>query len=313
MKDGLWFGLKTFLKWNERSYQKVAEFNKDKKLYDNLPTLEKVRTIASLRNKRIDFTHRNHWIKESIYHCVVRDKKKFMIFEEPMQYIDIWNIKKSNIKENRASIVFNDWLHEYSFLLSKSTLTKRFITSKYLQEFEVEILKDPLESLQAFLEQQKSIYDIEQKITDTVYLPLYWRGWKVFESSWLNQRNAWGRKRDLSEIYIPVPRFIHRVKPNFFPDRQTPFSLRLPNGHSMQAKICQDWWKALMSHSNKELWEWILRDMFNLQEWEIVTNKKLEEIWIDSVRIDKLWEWKYEINVAEIDSYESFKEENTDS
>jgi hypothetical protein len=47
--------------------------------------------------------------------------------------------------------------------------------------------------------------------------------------------------------------------PNFFPGRQQSFSLKLPNGKQMQSKVCQDGEKALMSYSNKELGEWILR------------------------------------------------------
>jgi hypothetical protein len=39
----------------------------------------------------------------------------------------------------------------------------------------------------------------------------------------------------------------------------------------MQSKVCQDGEKALMSYSNKELGEWILRDILELREGELVT------------------------------------------
>jgi hypothetical protein len=43
---------------------------------------------------------------------------------------------------------------------------------------------------------------------------------KVFERSGLNQWNARGRKRNESEVYIPIPKLIHDKFPNFFPGRQ---------------------------------------------------------------------------------------------
>jgi hypothetical protein len=55
----------------------------------------------------------------------------------------------------------------------------------------------------------------------------------------------------------------------------------------MQSKVCQDGEKALMSYSNKELGEWILRDILELREGELLTYEKLALLGVDSVRIDK--------------------------
>jgi len=141
-KGKIGIGLKTFLQGNDKTFQKVAEFNNDRRLYSNLKTKKLVEKIAELRNARINFTENTHDLERSIYHCVLRDSGKFKIFEEPMEKVDIKNIH--GIKESKSSIIFNDGKNEYSFLLSKSTLTKRFLTKSIINEFSVKILKDPL-------------------------------------------------------------------------------------------------------------------------------------------------------------------------
>lgn len=307
-KDSLWIWLKTFLKGNDKSFQKVAEFNSDRFLYWNLPPRERIEKIAELRNARIQFTENTHWIEKSIYHCVVRDAWKFKIFEEPMDQIDIPNIK--NVKDNKSSITFNDSKHEYSFLNSKSTLTKRFLTDSTIYEFDVEILQDPLFELNQLLSTKNSFIETEKRIKQTVYLPLYSpKEKKVQEKSALNSWNASQekRKRDPNEVYISIPAEIHQHFPRFFPDRDTPFMLKLPNGSSMQSKVCQDGNKALMSYSNKELGKRILRDVLGLKEWELLTYQRLQILGIDSVRIDKINNSQFEINFAKLGSYERFK------
>lgn len=64
-----------------------------------------------------------------------------------------------------------------------------------------------------------------------------------------------------------------------------------------------------MSHSNRDLGQWILRDILNLNEGEILTYAKLQEIGADSVRIDKIGNTELEINFAKIDSFEKFIKE----
>ncbi len=307
-KGQLWIGLKTFLAGNHKTFQKVAEFNGDKSLYEALSPEKLVRKISELRNARIEFTENVHGLNESIYHCIIRESGKFLIYEEPMDKIDIDKIK--NVQTNKWSISFNDGKNDYSFLTSKSTLTKRFLTNPIVFDFPVEILDNPLEELHKLLSSKDILIEKETRIKDTIFLPLYGNNHIVFEKSGLNQWNAWGRKRDPNEVYIPIPTEIHKKFPKFFPDRETPFTLHLPDGNTMKSKICQDWGKALMSYSNKELWQRILRNVLKLKIGELLTYEKLQILWIDSVRIDKIDNNNFEINFSASWSYDCFYENN---
>ena len=133
------------------------------------------------------------------------------------------------------SITFDDQKNEYSFLLTKSTLTKRFITKPVIYEFDVEILRDPLLELKNIFFQKNLLLDTENRIKQTIYLPLYGKDSTVFEKSGLNQWNAGGRARNPNEVYIPVPAQIHKFFKEFFPSRDTPFNLKLPNNKIMQS------------------------------------------------------------------------------
>ncbi|MCK4635401.1 MAG: NgoFVII family restriction endonuclease [Candidatus Moranbacteria bacterium] len=307
-KEKLGIGLKTFLIGNDKSFQKVAEFNSDRSLYINLEKEKLIRKVSKLRNARIDFTENAHGLDNSIYHCVLRDSGKFKVFEESMDRVDIDNIKIT--RENKNSIIFEDGKNEYSFLLSKSTLTKRFVTEKIIDEFEVKILKDPLLELSEILLNGNLLMPNEQRIKQTVYLPLYGKNHIVFERSGLNQWNAGGRDRHSDEVYIPVPAKIHKNFPNFFPDRDIPFSLIFPDGEKVESKICQQGKKALMTSPNKKLGKLILRDGLKLKEGELATYERLQLLGIDSVRIDKVSNDEFEINFAKNGSYEFFGQNN---
>lgn len=304
-KSKIGIGIKTFRIGNLKTFQKVAEFDSAKPLYDEKPLKEKIAEISRLRNERIAFTENVLLIDKSIYHCVVRSENKFYLFEESLEKINIENIIE--IKDIKGAIHFNDGVNEYSFLQSKSTLQKRFTTSSFIDEIKVDILDDPLEALELLINNKFNIFNTKKY--ETVYLPLYGRNKTVYEKSGLNQWNAGGRKRDVNEVYIPIPVIIHKLFPSFFPDRDQPFTLMLPNGKELHSKICQAGNKALMSYSNKELGQWILRDVLRLKEGELLTYDKLQTIGIDTVRIDKLDDLKYEINFSEISSYEKFLKE----
>ena len=301
---GVWIWLKTFLYDNWRTFQKVAEFNALSSSIVWLGDTEVINQISRLRNERLEFAEHTYKTNNLIYHCVLRDKWKFLIYEEPMHYVNIWKI--TNIKRKKNSIAFNDWINEYSFLLSKNTLTKRFTTDSILCEFDVNILNNPYDYLLWLLNEVKDEIEQSKKILWTVFLPLYATSWKSFDKSWLNQWNAGWRKRDINEVYIPIPAKVHNIFPNFFPGKDDKFNLKLPDWEIISAKVCQSWRKALMSDPNKKLWQWLLREILWLKEWKVLTYQKLLNIWIDAVRIDKISEGNYDINFSEIWKYENF-------
>lgn len=309
-KNHFGIGLKTFVHRNGQGLEKIAEFNKERNLYASQEKnpREIIRTISEYRNQRIKATGGicGIEVENMLYHCVSRANSKFYIYETPLDLINLDNIQF--IKKNENTIYFNDNLAEYCFNLSKSTLYKRFNVMP-IAEIPVEILENPFELLEQYLTQEFEEKDSVNKVVATVYLPLYSdRGGNkhVPEKSGLNQWNASGRKRHHDEVYIPIPRKVHDVAPDFFPSRDESFSLHLPDGRVLCAKVCQDGDKALMSDPNKSLGEWLLRDVFNLQPSELLTYEKLEEIGIDSVQINRFEDNTYEINFKELGSYEGF-------
>ncbi len=116
--------------------------------------------------------------------------------------------------------------------------------------------------------------------------------------SGLNQWNADGRPRDPNEIYIPVPTQIHSQDPTFFPERDVPFELKLPNGVHLSAKMCQQGRKGLMSNPNKALGKWLLRDVLKIAVGHIVTREMLNACGYDSVVIIKEGKGVYRIELS---------------
>ncbi len=302
-------GLKTFLISNNKSFQKIAEFNRQRSVYCDLGALEMAKKVSQLRNNRITFTQNAYELDCAIYHCILRDEGIFKVFEESMDLICIDQIEL--LPSKSSNIIFADGIHEYNFNISKSTLSKRFVTDSVLYSFPVSILEEPFDLLESNRETEGKVLSVwESKNTDlidTVYLPLYGKNKEVGERSALNQWNARGRARDPNEVYISVPALIHKLKPEFFPARDYSFDLLLPSKKVLQSKLCQDGSKALMSYSNKELGKWILRDVLQLAEGELLSYAMLQDIGIDSVRIDKFYDNTYAINFSEIGSYEKFK------
>lgn len=126
--------------------------------------------------------------------------------------------------------------------------------------------------------------------------------------SGLNQWNTGGRKRDFGEMYIPVPSLIHKKFPTFFPPRDKNFIIKTPLGEILNAKICQDNSKALMSNPNKALSNWLLRDVLGLKNGEILSYDRLQILDFDSVIIRKISDDNYEIDKAKFGDFERFKD-----
>lgn len=277
-------GIKTFLEGNKKTYQKIEEFNNQHSLYGDLEPEYKIIKIAELRNKKLTFTMNTYDIDKMIFHCIIRNEEGFHFFEEPMDFIDVENIKIQSINKN--TIDFTDNKHNYKFNITKSTLYKQFVTDDYFASINVAIAEDPLSLIQ--MKNMKSVVTVTEN--ETLILPLYSykNGNKIVpEKSGLNQWNAAGRKRHPNEVYIPFPANLRKKYPEFFPPREQCFDVKLPSGKFISMKVCQDNDKAIMSNPNKALGEWILRNVLQLEELEILTYDKLLEIGIDSVVFEK--------------------------
>lgn len=309
-KNKVGFGIKTFLEGNGRTMQKVAEFNSDHALFRTLPPDEKIRKIAELRNERIETTKRIFGLNQIIYHCVTRQVGKILVYETPFPSIKIDAI--TNLKTTGNTIQFSDPHADYSFSIPKSTLYKRFVTENIFLDVPVRVLQDPFSEIEKLIKERGLIF-VPIKVQPHVFLPLYsMRGGvkHVPEKSGLNQWNAGGRPRDPNEIYIPIPAWIHEKFPKFFPPRDVSFELILPDRKVLSAKVCQDNNKALMTNPNSALGQWLLRDVMNLKERELLTYDKLQMIGLDTVVVYKIDKEHYDIDFTRIGSYESFLAEN---
>jgi len=252
---------------------------------------------------------------------VVREKGGFAIYEEPMLQIDLASI--TDVRKNNHIYDFNDGNHVYKFNESKSTLLKRFDTRLCVERLSIDILESPFSILESLLGinsefQPSPLVALEEGtiesensllgISKTIYLPLYGRGERVYDKSGLNQWNAGGRDRNIDEVYIPVPMEIHSQHPDFFPPNGGSFELKFGRNRKSMASLCQAGFKALMTNPNKDLGKWLLRDMLDIPEGELATKEMLDQIGIDSVRIDKMVDGTFEISLSKTGSYAEFME-----
>jgi hypothetical protein len=307
--NSLGVGLKTFICNSNSSTEKVAEFNSLSRILANFQGKDLAYKLAEFRNERIDLANRLYNIENSLYHIVARRDNELILFETDYDKIDIKNIQ--SVKQNNASLQFDDGINFYSFNYSKSTLFRKFLVPQNAYKLPIEILEDPYSLLLELFEDKvlKKATDKLIRGVNYVILPLY--GFKdkqkfVFEKSGLNQWNAGGRKRDFGEVYIPIPIEIHKQFPNFFPNRDELFNLKIPTGEIFYAKVCQDNSKALMTNPNKALSDWLLRKVFQVKEGELLTIEKMNTLGFDSVIITKDNKGNYKIDKARLDSYEHF-------
>lgn len=314
--SGIGVGLKTFvLPDSFVSPQKVAEFDKLSPILRSMQPEEIVYTVAGWRNDRIDSADSIYGINsgDSVYHIVGRQKDKLILFNTPYEKIDINSIKLIQSGNSEKSVSFKDRFNEYTFNISKSTLLKKFKVPHENKIIPISILEDPFEVLKKLLNNE-----LEETLNsdglyssyEFVILPLYsTRTGLVPAKSGLNQWNAEGRVRNPDEVYIPIPRDIHKKFPNFFPNRDCPFALSLPNGKVLSAKVCQENGKALMSNPNADLGKWILRDAFKLKAKELLTKNRLDVLGINSVVIYKLGVNKYRLDLT-YENYADFIDED---
>lgn len=304
-------GLKTFTCPNQSSLEKVAEFNNVSNILKQYSGAELAEKLCVYRNMRINSALETYGLSESIYHIVARRDHRLLLFETDYSTINIESIK--NIKTSDKSLSFQDETNLYNYSFSKSTLYRRFIIPENNFQFDIDILQDPYNFLLSCFDKSKNyIQEAKQKLIpgkDYVVLPLYSKNrlQKIIPpKSGLNQWNAGGRKRNFGEVYVRIPSVIHKLFPEFFPSRDVDFNLKTPSNQILNAKLCQDNSKALMTNPNKALSDWLLRTVLQLHEGELATIEKLEIVGTDSVIVRKYDENNYSIDKAIINSYEHF-------
>jgi hypothetical protein len=300
-QDSLGIGLKTFNYKGKAQMEKIAEFNKDFSSYKEAETADKARIISELYNRRINDASHLYKLEAFSFSCVAKAPGKMLVFDTKMEPINLKKLRLNSSSNPTKSISFSDGMHDYAFSSSKSTLKRRFVLPGKGKVFilKVDILRDPL----SFLEEVDFKCLVTNKETSFVLLPL-----SSQEKSGLNQWNAGGRKRNPDEVYIPIPKWIHSCFPDFFPARDEEFSLNLPNGKTLSAKICQDGGKALMSNPNKALGTWLLRDVLSLPERHVLTDGYLQDKGIDSIKITKVSSRAFDIDYMPYGSFEEFSD-----
>ena len=305
-------GLKTFTCNSNNSTEKVAEFNSLSRVLADFKGKELAIKLGKFRNDRINLANRLYDIESSLYHIVARKEKELLLYETDYNIIDIANIH--SVKDNKASLQFEDGNNFYSFNYSKSTLFRKFIIPQNAYRLPIEIIEDPYTLLLELFENKdlKPATDKLIKGRNFVILPLYSTRNKdkkeVAEKSGLNQWNAGGRKRDLGEIYIPIPAELHKKYPNFFPNRDEEFNLQIPTNEVFNAKLCQENSKALMTNPNKALSDWLLRRVLQLKEGELATIEKLDKLGFDSVIITKTDSRNFKIDIMKTNNYSEFNQ-----
>jgi len=306
-------GLKTFVCNGNSSTEKVAEFNSLSRTLKDFKGKELALKLGEYRNDRINLANRVYDIQDSLYHIVARKEKELLLYETDYNIIDIANIH--SVKDNKASLQFEDGKNLYSFNYSKSTLFRKFIIPQNAFRLPIDIIEDPYSLLLELFEENKNLKIATEKLVkgeNYVILPLYGIQKKekfIFERSGLNQWNANGRKRDFGEIYIPIPAELHMKYPNFFPKRDQNFNLQIPTGEIFYAKVCQENSKALMTNPNKALSDWLLRKVLQLKEGELATIEKLDTLGFDSVIITRDKIGDYKIDIMKTNTYTEFSNE----
>lgn len=321
-------GLKTWIHSKNLTYQKVAEFNK-LALTEIHPLItageaEKViEKVSQLRNNRVQLDQRQYATTKDVYHYITRDDNIMNIVECNYDLIKLDSLKLIGIKGGTYS--FTDGLNNYKFYTSKSVLLKEFNASesKILKSISIMQFNDPFELLQKIDLPRKE----SQEVEEVIYLPIYSdSSYKVEEKSGFNAWNAAPKTKGSSkprpnfEAYIPIPKWVHHVFPKFFGfdalddnerNQSEAFRLHLPDGQIIPAIVTQSAGKSLQTNPQSVLGKWILHDVLGLQERELLTMKHLTELGVDSLKITKINDGNFKVELAETYAFEKWKIDNT--
>ncbi|WP_152023726.1 restriction endonuclease PLD domain-containing protein [Oceanobacillus iheyensis] len=318
-------GLKTWIHSRDLTYQKVAEFNKvaplelapliENKEYSNL-----IYKIAELRNERIKLDQRQYNTAFDIYHNITRDDNVMNIMETSYDLVQLDSLKM--IDQNGRTYTFSDGLNRYKFYASKSVLLKEFDASKEKIYESIPIIQkdDPFEILNLI---KLNNFDSKENVQNSIYLPIYSdRNMKVEDKSGFNAWNAAPKSkgsltpRPEFEAYIPIPKWIHHTFPNFFGfnalnkierNNSKSFNLHLPDGRKIKAIVTQDFGKSLQTNPQSVLGKWILHDVLGLKSRELLTMDHLVKLGVDSLKITKIDNQNFKIELAETYAFEQWK------
>lgn len=248
-------GLKTWIHSKDKTYQKVAEFNKLAPtviipLIENGTPEEVVRKVAELRNERIMLDKRLHGTSKDVYHFITRDNNVMNIVETSYDLIDMDSLEF--IKTDGKTYQFKDKLHNYKFYKSKSVLLEEFDASKaeIIETIPIVQYDDPFELIKMIsipetgegllknkdieaaeiqqincIREESYIYKAGSNIDNVIYLPLYQdkkEGRIVSECSGINMRHAKSKNKGKNtprpeyEVEIRISTWIHHIFPRFF-------------------------------------------------------------------------------------------------
>lgn len=330
-EDGKYgIGLKTWIHTQDRTYQKVAEFNKLAPIevtpfITERNPIKAITKIAELRNKRIMLDKRLYGTDYEVYHYITRTEGAMNIVETNYDFIDISRLRL--LSSSDKSLSFTDGTRNYKYYTSKSVLLEEFDASKdeIIVSVPIEQYDDPFELIyQITLDNNTYVQESSASyVADSIYLPIYSdSNFNVEEKSAFNMQlgasktKGSGRKRPAYEVYIPVPIWIHYIFPCFFGvdpfDKESirnseGFWLHLPDGRKVKARNTQQNGKSLQTNPQSILGEWILRDVFGLEPYERLTKQMLDEYGVDSFRITRIGNKNYRIDLAETWAFEKWK------
>lgn len=328
--DRVGIGLKTWIHTKDKTFQKVAEFNKlapevIAPLIKNGTSEQVIRKVSELRNERIMLDKRLYKTDREVYHFITRDDNVMNIIETPYELIDIDSLE---LISDGKTYTFRDKLHNYKFYTSKSVLLEEFDASEgeIIEQIPIQQFEDPFELIR--------MIDIPKENTEVIYeeiiLPLY-QDTKpdpfVSSCSGINIRHSKPKNKNSNtprpeyEIEVRVSTWIHHIYPKFFginafddneiKDKNiNDFDLILPDGRVLRGRIKQAKGKSLQTDPQGALGEWILKDVLGLKNREVVTMDYMNELGIDSLRVIKLNDKQFRITVAETGAYEKFKLDN---
>lgn len=319
-------GLKTWIHTRDLTFQKVAEFNKlapteINPIIENGSPEEVIEKVAQLRNDRIMLDKRLYNTQKDIYHCITRDDDVMNIVETNYDLVQLDALGLIG-KTDGKTWTFTDGLHNYKYYRSKSVLLEEFDASPKEIITKIPILQfsDPF-SLIRMIQLPEESFKSSNK--DVIYLPIYSDlSFDVERQSAFNMSLGASKSkgsnipRPAYEVYIPVPKWIHHVFYQFFGvdpfnsdaiKASEGFWLHFPDGRKVKARNTQENGKSLQTNPQSELGKWILKDVLGLAPYEILTMKRLNELGVDSLKITKIDDKNFKIDLAETYAFEKWK------